>query len=123
MNTQINHSLILDKHRFREVMREAKDLIEMAKRFKYNLMHEDGLRMYDLWSPYVLDHLPSTMINAPGFKISVLQVMSIIMAMKGEKKQIVEDKAEPLEQNIDTNVINFLSYKNYRNGNNIYGIH
>jgi hypothetical protein len=117
MQTHPNHHLILDKHDFREVMKEAKELIQMAKRFKYNLMHEHSIELYNLWAPYVLDDIPSSHVEAPGYKIAFVQVMSIVLAMKGEKedKSDIKNKFEERK-----NVINFLAYKSNKNSKNIY---
>lgn len=117
MQAYNNQNLILDRHDFREVMKEAKELIQMAKRFKYNLMHEHSLDLYNLWAPYVLDDIPSSHVNAPGFKIAFVQVMSIVMAMKGEKEDKSDTKNKIEERK---NVINFLSYKSTKNSENIY---
>lgn len=117
MQPNTNQHLILDKHDFREIMKEAKELIQMAKKFKYNLMHEHSIDLYNLWAPYVLDDIPSSTVQAPGYKIAFVQVMSIVLAMKGEK----EDNTEKPKEILQKNVINFLSYKSSKN-TNIYSL-
>ena len=124
MQTHTSQDLILDKHDFREVMKEAKELMEMAKKFKYNLMHEHSLDLYSLWAPYVLNDIPSSHVQAPGYKIAFLQVMSIVLAMKGEAKEFPKENKEEIKiEHEENKVINFLSYKsNKNNNNNIYKI-
>lgn len=118
---QTNHTshLVLDRHEFRDIMKEAKHLIDGAKRLKYNLMHEHSLETYDLWAPYVLDDIPTSQVNSPGYKIAFLQVMSIVLAMKGNDISSfpkVEEKKNIKEEN---NIINFSSYKSNRNMKNL----
>lgn len=117
MQSHDNQHLILDKYEFREVMLEAKELIEKAKRLKYNLMHENSLDLYNMWSPYVLGDISFSYVNAPGFKIAFMQVMSIVMAMRDEKEDN-SDNINKIEER--ENVINFLSYKSTKNSENIY---
>lgn len=120
MQTQLHQNLILNRHDFREIMKEAKGLIKRTKQSKYNLMHEQSLELYDLWSPYVLDDFPSEMVNSPGFKLAFMQVMSIIMALNGEKEEIIPSVEKIQYQIDDTNIINFLAYRSSKISDGIY---
>ncbi len=122
MKPQHNHYLILENDHFKEIMLEAKDLIKKSEKLKYSLMHEESLNFYDSWAPYVLDDMPSTIVNSPGFKISFLQVMSNILALKGEQEEPVKVEQEEPVENQDNKIINFLAYKSSKNPENIYSI-
>ena len=115
MQTKVNQCLILENDHFKEVMFEAKELMNKAQRYKYNLMHDQSFEYYNFWAPYVLNDIPSDFVNSPGYKIAFLQVMSILMAMKGEQ---AHHKTQKIKN--DTNIINFLSYKASKIDYNIY---
>ena len=100
----------MDSDLFGRIMREAKDLIKLAELPKYDLMNEEGLKLYDLWAPYVLKDLASQYIFSPGYKISFTQVMSVLLALKSEKRDFIVELPEEIEEK-KSNIINFSSYK------------
>lgn len=111
MNTLQNNILLIDRDLFRMMMREAKDVLRLAELPKYDLMNEEGLKLYDFWSSYVLNDIPSKNVNSPGYKMAFIQVMSVLLALKSEKKNYGTDISEHPQEKIKSNIINFLSYK------------
>lgn len=75
--------MILETNRFRELLRETRELSLIAQQQKYNLQNEDSLRDYEFWAPYVMNH-PSA-INFVGYKIFMIDMMSILLVLKDEE--------------------------------------
>lgn len=82
MNTQ-SVQMVLETNRFRELMREAYELSCIAQHPKYNLQSEESLIEYEKWAPYVLN--TQSNINSTGFKIHMIEMMSILLVMKDEE--------------------------------------
>ena len=82
MNTQ-SVQMVLDTNKFRELMREAYELSCIAQQPKYNLQSEESLIEYEKWAPYVLN--TGSNINSVGFKIHMIEMMSILLVMKDEE--------------------------------------
>ena len=82
MNTQ-SVQMVLDTNRFRELMREAYELYCIAEEPKYNLQSEESWIEYEKWAPYVLN--TGSNINSVGFKIHMIEMMSILLVMKDEE--------------------------------------
>lgn len=82
MNTQ-SVQMVLETNRFRELMREAYELSCIAQQPKYNLQSEESLIEYEKWAPYVLNTRSN--INSVGFKIHMIEMMSILLVMKDEE--------------------------------------
>lgn len=101
----------MDKDLYRMLMREAKEIILLSSQPKYDLMHEEGLQLYDKWAPYVLDNIPAKYVNSPGYKMAFTQVMSVLLAIKSEKRFFnITIPVFDIEEKED-NIINFLNYK------------
>lgn len=75
--------MVLETNKFRELMREAYELSCIAQQPKYNLQSEESLIEYEKWAPYVLN--PRSNINSTGFKIHMIEMMSILLVMKDEE--------------------------------------
>lgn len=82
MSTQ-SVQMVLETNRFRELMREAYELSCIAQQPKYNLQSEESLIEYEKWAPYVLN--TKSNINSVGFKIHMIEMMSILLVMKDEE--------------------------------------
>lgn len=82
MSTQ-SVQMVLETNRFRELMREAYELSCIAQQPKYNLQSEESLIEYEKWAPYVLN--TGSNINSVGFKIHMIEMMSILLVMKDEE--------------------------------------
>ena len=82
MNTQ-SVQMVLETNKFRELMREAYELSCIAQQPKYNLQSEESLIEYEKWAPYVLN--TKSNINSVGFKIHMIEMMSILLVMKDEE--------------------------------------
>ena len=82
MNTQ-SVQMVLETNKFRELMREAYELSCIAQQPKYNLQSEESLIEYEKWAPYVLN--TGSNINSVGFKIHMIEMMSILLVMKDEE--------------------------------------
>jgi hypothetical protein len=115
MQIQNAQRLMLDEHNFREVMREAYDLLKLCEQPKYYLLHEDSFPIYNKWAPYVfMNNISTNVMFSPGFKMAFLQLMSVIMALKSEGKSLFRQQNIVEENPIDCNVIDFLSYKSVK---------
>jgi hypothetical protein len=113
MQNKSARKLMLDEHSFREVMREAYDLLKLCEQPKYYLLHVDSFPLYNKWAPYVfMNKISDDVIFSTGFKMAFLQMMSVIMALRDQKKSKVE------EVPVDCNVVDFMSYKSVKG--NIY---
>ena len=117
MQTKHNHNLLLDTHRFREIMRESAELIKTSHNSKYNLMGDiRNLYLYEFWAPYIVSDFPSTMVNSPGFKLCILQLMSVVLVLKDTKnnkdRYIAPDYEESEKNHNNLNIINFMAYAN-----------
>lgn len=82
MSTQ-SVQMVLETNKFRELMREAYELSCIAQQPKYNLQSEESLIEYEKWAPYVLN--TKSNINSVGFKIHMIEMMSILLVMKDEE--------------------------------------
>ncbi len=118
MKNQPNRYLVLENDHFKDVMLEARELYNKAESPKYNIMNAESLKFYDLWSPYILNDLPFA--KAAGFKVAFLQIMSIVMANRGEREE--KDQVQKKETVQDNKIINFLAYKSAKNRQSIYYI-
>ncbi len=78
MNTQ-PLQMTLETNKFRELMREAYDLCCLSLNSKYDLRSVESLREYDFWAPYVLN---SSGTGSKGFKLLMIDLMSILLVMK-----------------------------------------
>lgn len=118
MQTQVFRHLALESDKFKDLMIEAKELLDKTMTCKYNLANLENLENYDLWSKYILSDVGPE-INSPGYKISFLQVMSIILVLRAEKEEPIPD-TQPVQK--EEKIINFLSYKASKENDKLYNM-
>lgn len=97
MNNQ-SLQMTVESDRFRILMKEAYELSCIAQQPKYNLQSEESLRLYDIWAPYVMNSQES--INSTGYKIFIIEMMSILLVMKDEmnNKDRFKVKADDIKE-------------------------
>jgi hypothetical protein len=82
MSTQ-SVQMTLETNKFRELLREAYELSLISYEPKYDLKNEESLRNYELWAPYIMKN--QKQINSIGYKVFMIELMSILLVMKDEE--------------------------------------